>query len=263
MQNYHGSDEILSSLNSDGVLVITINRPQKRNALNSSASAKMEEILNLASKDRAVRAIIITGSGDKSFCAGEDLSELSENGECLTVTEHGFGGITNRLCPKPIIAAVNGTAVGGGMEIAMACDIIVAVRGARFGLPEVKVGLIASTGGLVRMARELPRKVAMELCLSGRLIYADEAKEIGIVNHIVDDSGKLLQKAKEIASQIVKNAPLSLKITKEILHAASSMSLEDAMRYSDVAYKYIEKTDDGIEGPLAFMQKREPNWQGK
>ncbi|WP_314978835.1 enoyl-CoA hydratase-related protein, partial [Campylobacter rectus] len=162
----------------------------------------------------------------------------------------------------PIICAVNGTAVGGGMEIAVSCDIIVAVKGARFGLPEVKVGLIASTGGLVRMARELPRKIAMELCLTGKLIYADEAKEIGIVNYVVEPE-ELMNKAIELAETIAANAPLSLKITKEIMHVAPSMSLDDAMRYSDTAYRFIEKTADGVEGPLAFMEKRKPNWSGK
>ena len=254
MANYHGSNEVISELREDGILILTINRPEKRNALNGATSAKMEEILNLAEKDKAVR--------EKSFCAGEDLSELSSTGECQTVTEHGFGGLTNRLSAKPIICAVNGTAVGGGMEIAVSCDLIVAVKGARFGLPEVKVGLIASTGGLVRMARELPRKIAMELCLTGKLIYADEAKEIGIVNYVVEPE-ELMNKAIELAETIAANAPLSLKITKEIMHVAPSMSLDDAMRYSDTAYRFIEKTADGVEGPLAFMEKRKPNWSGK
>lgn len=262
MRDYHGSNEVISELREDGILILTINRPEKRNALNGATSAKMEEILNMASKDNAVRVIIVTGSGEKAFCAGEDLSELAEIGECQTVTEHGFGGLTNRLCPKPIVCAVNGTAVGGGMEIAVACDLIVSVKEARFGLPEVKVGLIASTGGLVRMARELPRKIAMELCLTGKLIYAEEAKEIGIVNYVVERE-ELMNKAIELAEQIAANAPISLQITKEILHAAPSMSLEDAMRLSDNSYKYIEKTEDGIEGPLAFMEKRKPNWKGK
>lgn len=262
MRDYFGSNEVKSELRDDGNLILTINRPEKRNALNGVTSAKMEEIINRAETDKDVRVIIVTGSGDKSFCAGEDLSELSSTGECQTVTPHGFGGLTNRLCAKPIICAVNGTAVGGGMEIAISCDIIVAVKQARFGLPEVKVGLIASTGGIVRMARELPRKIAMELCLTGRLIYADEAKEIGIVNYVVEPD-ELMPKAIELAELITQNAPLSLKITKEIMHLAPSMSLEDAMRYSDISYRFIEKTADGIEGPLAFMQKRKPNWQGK
>ena len=262
MRNYFGTEEVLSQLSDAGILTITINRPEKRNAINAKTSQAMEDILNNAEKDNDVRVIIITGSGEKIFCAGEDLSELSESGECQTVLEHGFAGITNRLSSKPIICAVNGTAVGGGMEIAMACDIIVAAKSARFGLPEVKVGLIASTGGIVRLARELPRKIAMELCLTGKLIYAEEAKEIGIINYAVE-SEELMAKAIELAETIVKNAPLSLKATKEIMHVANSMSLQDALRFSDVTYKYIEKTDDGKEGPLAFVEKRDPSWTGK
>ena len=216
MANYHGSNEVISELREDGILILTINRPEKRNALNGATSAKMEEILNLAEKDKAVRVIIVTGAGEKSFCAGEDLSELSSTGECQTVTEHGFGGLTNMLSAKPIIC----------------------------------------------MARELPRKIAMELCLTGKLIYADEAKEIGIVNYVVEPE-ELMNKAIELAETIAANAPLSLKITKEIMHVAPSMSLDDAMRYSDTAYRFIEKTADGVEGPLAFMEKRKPNWSGK
>lgn len=262
MGNYYGTKEVITDLREDGILILRINRPEKRNALNGVTSAAMEDIVNKAEKDSKVRVIIVTGTGEKSFCAGEDLSELSETGECQTVMEHGFGGLTDRLSSKPIICAVNGTAVGGGMEIAVSCDVIVAAEHARFGLPEVKVGLIASTGGLVRMARELPRKVAMEMCLTGKLIYAPEAKEIGIINYVVA-SDQVMDKALEIAGLIAANAPLSLKMTKNIMHMAPQMSEEDAMRYCDIAYKFIEKTEDGIEGPLAFMEKRSPNWKGR
>ena len=137
-----------------------------------------------------------------------------------------------------------------------------ATAAGRFGLTEPKVGLIASTGGLVRMARDVPRKLAMDMLLTARLVHADEAKEIGFVNYVVP-AEELMDKALEIASTIAKNAPLSLKFTKQIVHAASQMSEEDAMRYCDAAYRYIEKTEDGIEGPAAFVEKRTPNWQGK
>lgn len=259
--DYHSIPSLKSELK-DGVLTLTINREAKRNALNSETSYAMEDILNKAEADKQVRVIIITGAGEKAFCAGEDLSELSGSGECATVTPHGFGGVTARLSKKPIIAAVNGFAVGGGMEIAMACDIIVASKKAKFGLPEVKVGLIASTGGLARLARDLPTKIANELVLTGRIIMADEAKEYGIINHAVEPED-VMKKALELANEICANAPLSLAISKEILQVAKEMSLEDATRYCDVAYKYIEKTADGVEGPKAFMEKRSPVWSGK
>ena len=148
------------------------------------------------------------------------------------------------------------------MEIAVSCDIVVAAEHARFGLTEPKVGLIASTGGLVRMARDVPRKAAMDMLLTARLVHADEAKALGLINYVVP-AEELMDKALEIASTIAKNAPLSLKFTKQIVHAASQMSEEDAMRYCDAAYRFIEKTEDGIEGPAAFVEKRTPNWQGK
>ena len=255
MADFHGTQEVVTDLREDGVLIMRINRPEKRNAINAVTSAAMEDIMNKAEKDKRVRVIVVTGTGEKAFCAGEDLSELSSGGECMTVTDHGFGGITDRLCPKPTICAVNGVAAGGGMEIAVSCDIVVAAEHARFGLTEPKVGLIASTGGLVRMARDVPRKAAMDMLLTARLV-------IGFVNYVVP-AEELMDKALEIASTIAKNAPLSLKFTKQIVHAASQMSEEDAMRYCDAAYRFIEKTEDGIEGPAAFVEKRTPNWQGK
>ena len=134
MADFHGTQEVVTDLREDGVLIMRINRPEKRNAINAVTSAAMEDIMNKAEKDKRVRVIVVTGTGEKAFCAGEDLSELSSGGECMTVTDHGFGGITDRLCPKPTICAVNGVAAGGGMEIAVSCDIVVAAEHARFGL---------------------------------------------------------------------------------------------------------------------------------
>ncbi|MFR7649801.1 MAG: enoyl-CoA hydratase/isomerase family protein, partial [Eggerthella lenta] len=225
-------------------------------ALNGVTSKAMENIMNNAETDPAVRAIIVTGTG-KVFCAGEDLSELSEGGECQTVTEHGFGGLTARLCSKPVIAACNGSAAGGGMEIALSCDMVVASERAKFGCTEVGLGIIASTGGLVRLARDINRKDCMELLLTGKKIKADEAKALGLINYVVP-AEEVMDKAIELAEECLKNAPLALKWTKYIVHAADQMSEEDAMRYSDAAYRFLEKTADGIEGPAAFVEKRAP-----
>ncbi|MFQ7724769.1 MAG: enoyl-CoA hydratase/isomerase family protein, partial [Adlercreutzia sp.] len=147
MVDYFGTDTVVSELRDDGLLIIRINRPEVANALNGVTSAAMENIMNHAENDKAVRAIVVTGTG-KVFCAGEDLSELSEGGECQTVTEHGFGGLTARLCSKPVICACNGSAAGGGMEIALSCDMVVAAENAKFGCTEVGLGIIASTGGI-------------------------------------------------------------------------------------------------------------------
>ena len=175
MADYYGTDTVVSELREDGLLIIRINRPDVANALNGVTSKAMENIMNNAETDPAVRAIIVTGTG-KVFCAGEDLSELSEGGECQTVTEHGFGGLTARLCSKPVIAACNGSAAGGGMEIALSCDMVVAAENAKFGCTEVGLGIIASTGGIVRLARDINRKDCMELLLTGKKIKAPEAQ---------------------------------------------------------------------------------------
>ena len=261
MVDYFGTDTVVSELRDDGLLIIRINRPEVANALNGVTSAAMENIMNHAETDKAVRAIVVTGTG-KVFCAGEDLSELSEGGECQTVTEHGFGGLTARLCSKPVICACNGSAAGGGMEIALSCDMVVAAENAKFGCTEVGLGIIASTGGIVRLARDINRKDCMELLLTGKKIKAPEAKALGLINYVVP-AEEVLGRAIELAEECLKNAPLALKWTKYIVHAADQMSEEDAMRYSDAAYRFLEKTADGIEGPAAFVEKRTPNWQGK
>lgn len=246
----------------DGVLIVTINRNERRNAIDPATSAEMEEIFNDAEKNPEVRVIIITGAGDRSFCAGEDLAAFGENGECQTIMAHGFAGITERLSTKPIICAANGTAVAGGLEIALSCDIIVAADNARFGLSEVKVGLLATSGGLIRLPNRIPRNIAAEMCLTGTLIPAQRAYEVGLVNHVVPKE-ELMNKAMEIAQTIAANAPIPLRLTKEIFHIAGQTSLEDAQRFCNRCWDYVEKTEDAMEGPQAFLEKRKPNWKNR
>lgn len=246
----------------DGVLIVKINRDERRNAINPETSAAMEEILNNAEKDPAVRVIILTGAGERSFCAGEDLAAFDETGECQTIMAHGFAGMTERVSAKPIICACNGTAVAGGLEIALACDLIVAADTARFGLSEVKVGLLATSGGLIRLSRDIPRKIAMEMCLTAKLIPAQRAYEVGLVNYVVP-ADQVMDKAMELAQTIAANAPISLRLTKEIFHVAPQMSLEDAQRFCNRCWDYVEKTEDAREGPQAFLEKRKPEWKGR
>lgn len=246
----------------DGVLIVTLNRDERRNAIDPETSQMMEDILNDAEKDMAVRVIIITGAGERSFCAGEDLSAYDENGGCQTIMAHGFAGITERVSEKPIICAVNGTAVAGGLEIAVACDLIVAADHARFGLSEVKVGLLATSGGLIRLPKLVPQKIAAEMCLTGKLIPASRAYEIGLVNYVVP-ANEVMDKAMELAQTIAANAPISLRLTKEIFHIAPQVSQEDAQRFCNRCWDYVEKTEDAVEGPRAFLEKRKPNWSGK
>lgn len=244
----------------DGVLIVTINRDERRNAIDPETSAMMEDILNDAEKNPEVRVIILTGAGERSFCAGEDLAAFGENGECQTIMAHGFAGMTERVSSKPIICAANGTAVAGGLEIALACDIIVAADHARFGLSEVKVGLLATSGGLIRLPNVIPRKIAAEMCLTGKLINADRAYEVGLVNYVVP-ADQVMDKAMELAQTIAANAPISLRLTKEIFHIAPQTSFEDAQRFCNRCWDYVEKTQDAIEGPQAFLEKRKPQWK--
>ena len=252
--------KIITGLDEDGILILRINREEVLGALDPEASSKMEEILNAAEKDPSVRVIILTGTG-KGFCTGEDLAANTENGGCMTVMDHGFGGMTSRVSKKPIICAANGHAIGGGLEIALSCDIIVASEKAKFGLTECKVGFIASTGGLVKLPKAISPKIASEMVLTGNLITAQRACEIGLINYVVSPD-EVLTKALEIAKTIAANAPISLRLSKQIMHVAQQASAEDAQRMCDVAWDYIEKTEDGIEGPLAFVEKRKPNWKG-
>ena len=243
----------------NGVLIVTINREERRNAIDPETSAMMEQILNDAEQNPEVGAIIITGTGDRSLCSGEDYDE---NGTCQTIMAHGFAGITERLSAKPIICAANGTAVAGGLEIALACDIIVASENARFGLSEVKVGFLATSGGLIRLPNIIPKKIASEMVLTGKLIDAQRAYEVGLVNYVVPRE-QVMDKAMELAEIIAANAPISLKLSKEIFHVATQCSFEDAQRYCNRCWDYIEKTEDAVEGPKAFLEKRKPDWKGR
>lgn len=255
------TQKVLTELK-DGVLIVTINRNERRNAIDAETSAAMEEILNDAEKNPEVRVIILTGAGDRSFCAGEDLAAFDEAGECQTIMAHGFGGMTERVSSKPIICAANGTAVAGGLEIALACDLIVAAEHARFGLSEVKVGLLATSGGLIRLSRDIPKKVAMEMCLTGTLISAERAREVGLINYVVP-ADQVMDKALELANTIAANAPISLKLTKELFHVSPQISVEDAQRFCNRCWDYVEKTEDAKEGPQAFLEKRKPEWKGR
>ncbi|NCB62607.1 MAG: enoyl-CoA hydratase [Clostridia bacterium] len=246
----------------DGVLILTINRNERRNAIDPATSAAMEEALNAAEKDPEVRVIIITGAGERSFCAGEDLAAFDESGECQTIMAHGFAGMTERVSAKPIICACNGTAVAGGLEIALACDLIVAAEHARFGLSEVKVGLLATSGGIIHLSRDIPKKIGMEMVLTGVLISAQRAYEVGLINAVVP-ADQLMDKALELAHTIAANAPISLRLAKELFHVSPQTSVEDAQRFCNRCWDYVEKTEDAKEGPQAFLEKRKPQWTGR
>ena len=249
------------------VMVMTINRPEARNAINAAVSIGLGDALEEAQHDAGVRAVVITGSGDKSFCAGADLKAIARR-ENLYHPDHGewgFAGYVHHFIDKPTIAAVNGTALGGGTELALASDLVVAHELAKFGLPEVKRGLIAAAGGVFRIVEQLPRKVAMELLLTGDPMTASDALEWGLVNQVVKE-GSVLDAALALAARITVNAPLSVQASKRI-----ATGVDDGVITADEVgwertvneMRTLIRSEDAKEGPLAFAEKREPVWKAR
>ncbi|BBX27036.1 crotonase/enoyl-CoA hydratase family protein [Mycolicibacterium alvei] len=249
------------------VALITINRPEARNAVNGAVSNAVGDALEAAQKDPDVWAVVLTGAGDKSFCAGADLKAITR-GENLfhdTNPEWGFAGYVHHFIDKPTIAAVNGTALGGGSELALASDLVVAAETASFGLPEVKRGLIAGAGGVFRIVEQLPRKVALELVFTGEPIAADEALRWGLINQVVPD-GTVVEAALALAERITVNAPLSVQASKRLAYGADDGVIgveEPKWDRTDREFTALLKSEDAQEGPLAFAQKRPPVWKAR
>lgn len=253
-----------STVERDGHLtIITINRPERRNALHPPANEELAAIMDEFEQDEDQWVAIITGAGDKSFSAGNDLRWQAE-GNPITVPETGFAGLTARYgLTKPVIAAVNGTAMGGGFEIALACDIIVAADTATFALPEPKVGLAALAGGMHRLPRQIGMKQAMGMMLTGRAVPAAEGQQLGFVNEVVPFD-ELMAAARRWADQILACAPLSIRATKQsAMQGLNEPDLKTAIEAKYSAVNDMFHSPDLIEGPTAFAEKRKPNWTGK
>ena len=252
------------SVEKDGRLtIITIQRPEVMNALHPPASAELGVLFDDFAADPEQWVAIVTGAGDRAFSAGNDLKYQASGGDMGATPFAGFGGITSRYDnPKPIIAAVNGVAMGGGFEIALACDLIIASENAVFALPEPRVGLAALAGGIHRLPRQIGMKRAMGMLLTGRRVSAQEGKELGFVNEVVPQ-GEALAGARAWAAQILECAPLSVRASKQAaMQGMDAPSLEEAVkgRYDQVRAMY--SSADFVEGPLAFAEKRAPNWKG-
>lgn len=244
----------------DRVLVITLNRPEQRNAVNAAVAEGIAAALDELDATPKLSIGVITGAG-KGFCSGMDLKAFVA-GETMHVGDRGFAGITQRAAVKPLIAAVEGFAVAGGLEVALACDLLVAARGARLGIPEVKRSLVAAGGGLLRLPRVLPRNVAMELALTGEPILAERGHELGLVNRLTDP-GAALDEALELAARIAENGPLALGASKRILtEAVDWPDAEFFERQREIA-EPVARSDDAREGATAFAQKRPPVWKGQ
>jgi enoyl-CoA hydratase len=242
------------------VLVITINRPDQRNAVNAAVAEGIAAALDELDDDAELSIGVITGAG-KGFCAGMDLKAFVA-GESPYAGDRGFAGITQRAATKPLIAAVEGFAMAGGLEIALACDLIVASRGARLGIPEVKRSLVAAGGGLLRLPRMLPRNIAMELALTGDPILAERGSELGLVNRLAEP-GRALEDALELADTIAANGPLALAASKRILiESADWPDAEFFTRQGEIAGP-VMGSRDAREGATAFAEKRAPVWEGR
>lgn len=248
------------------VLLITLNRPDARNAVNAAVSTGVGDALRDAQNDPEVRAVVITGAG-QSFCAGADLKAISRR-ENLYHPDHpewGFAGYVQHFIDKPTIAAVNGTALGGGTELALASDLVIAEERTKFGLPEVKRGLIAAAGGVFRIVEQLPRKIAMELIFTGEPMSSQDALQWGLINQVVPD-GTVVDAALALAERITVNAPLAVWASKRV-----AVGVDDGVIAGDVAgwnrtmreMSGVFRSEDAKEGPLAFAQKRQPVWKAQ
>jgi enoyl-CoA hydratase len=244
----------------DRLLVITINRPDQRNAVNAAVATGIAAAMDELDDDADLSIGVITGAG-KGFCSGMDLKAFVA-GESAWAGDRGFAGITHRPSVKPLIAAIEGFAVAGGLEVALSCDLIVAARGARLGIPEVKRSLVAAGGGLLRLPRVLPRNVAMELALTGDPISAERGHELGLVNRLAEPGGAL-DAALELAAAIAQNGPLALAASKRILVESTDWpDAEFFTRQREIAGP-VMSSQDAREGATAFAEKRAPVWKGR
>ena len=252
------SEEVLVEVRG-GVLEVTINRPAQRNAMTKAAAQAIAAAMDRLDAEAELRCAILTGAGG-TFCAGMDLKGFLR-GELPVDERGGFGGITTWTPNKPVIAAVDGYALAGGMELAFACDLIGAHEDAKFGIPEVKRGLVAAGGGAVQLPRMLPRPLAMELALTGDPMGAVRAHELGMVNRVT--KGPAIEGARDLAKTIVANGPLAIMATKGIVRDSWLWPVEDINTHQNPYVAHIFTSEDAREGAQAFAEKRKPEWKGR
>lgn len=253
--------ELVTTTETDGILVVTINRPQARNAINHECAIELAKAFERLDAEPSLNIGILTGAGGV-FSAGMDLKDFARSRIRPRVGSKGFAGLNEGPPAKPLIAAVEGYAVAGGFEMVLACDLIVASREAQFGLPEVKRGLVAGSGGLLRLPRRLPYHIAMEMILTGDHFPAERAGQLGLVN-VLCDPGSALEQALALARRIGENGPLAVQTSKKIVLEGLDWSQYEMFARQAPMMKHIFESEDAREGALAFAEKRKPQWKGR
>ncbi len=250
--------EVLTSVQ-DGVLIVTINRPEAKNAMTKAAAEGIAAAMDRLDSEDDLRVGILTGAGG-SFCSGMDLKGFLR-GERPSIEGRGFGGVVEAPPAKPLIAAVEGYALAGGLELMIACDLVVANSGAKFGIPEAKRGLVAAAGGVMMLPDQIPERIAMELALTGDFIGAERAYQLGLINQIVD--GSALEGAKALAAKIAANGPLAVRVSKQVMKESRGWNMDERYKNQGKLIAPVFVSEDAREGAAAFAEKRAPNWKGK
>lgn len=250
--------EVLTEVE-DGVLIVTINRPDAKNAMTKAAAEAIAAAMDRLDAEDDLRVGILTGAGG-TFCSGMDLKGFLR-GESPIVEGRGFGGVVQAPPAKPLIAAVEGYALAGGLELMIACDLVVAHDAAKFGIPEVKRGLVAAAGGVMMLPDQIPERIAMELALTGEFIGAERAYELGLINQVTQ--GSALDGAKALAAKIAANGPLAVRVSKQIIRQSRGWAMEDRYAKQAQLIAPVFVSEDAREGAAAFAEKRAPVWKGK
>lgn len=253
------SDEVLVDV-ADGVMTVTMNRPEAKNAANKALAEGIAAAMDRLDDSDDIQVAILTGAGG-TFCAGMDLKAFV-SGELPIVEGRGFAGLVERPPRKPLIAAIEGYALAGGLELAISCDLIVAADNSKFGIPEVKRGLAAGAGGLMRLPQQIPSRIAMELALTGDFIDAQRAVQLGLINEVVP-AGSALEGAKALAARIAANGPLAVAISKQVVKESADWTNDNMWEKQQAIVTPIFSSEDAMEGSIAFAEKRAPNWKGK
>ncbi|MFC4767451.1 enoyl-CoA hydratase-related protein [Effusibacillus consociatus] len=249
----------------DGIATVTLNRPKALNALNSALLTELSELVDSIAKDNSIQAVILTGAGEKAFVAGADIAEMKGKTPLEGRAFSQFGNavfLKIERMPQPVIAAINGFALGGGCELAMACDIRIASTNAKFGQPEVNLGIVAGFGGTQRLPRLVGPGIAKELLMTGDMISAERAAQIGLVNHVVEPAD-LLAKAREIAAKMISKAPIAVELSKKLVNDGLNVDLDRALVMESEVFGTLFGTEDRLEGMTAFLEKRAAKFQSK